>query len=66
MSEYTAESGMIASYKIRCQSYGCNMESDFGTPSRKECAAYARNHGWRYIRGAWYCATCAKERRDHE
>lgn len=66
MSEYTREAGMIARYEIQCQTASCRQSHYLGSTGRRECACEARRQGWRYIRGAWYCAKCANERRQNE
>lgn len=60
MSEYTREAGMIARYEIQCQSMSCKKTHALGSTNRRECAYEARRAGWQCIRGAWYCAECAK------
>lgn len=60
MSDLTREAGMIARYEIQCQSMSCRQSHYLGSTSRRECAYEARRAGWQYIRGAWYCAGCAK------
>ena len=61
MSEYTREAGMVCRYEIQCQSMSCKQSHYLGATSRRACAYEARAAGWRYIRGAWYCAKHAEE-----
>ena len=52
---------MVCRYEIQCQSMSCRQSHYLGSTSRRECAYEARAAGWRYIRGAWYCAKHAEE-----